>query len=290
MVQGSVSVDDETEDNCTLLVLGFQHVIHEWWGRVTARGKGTSGHTTNAKNIYLPEDRQSFGPLVPVPCKRGAIRITRPDIMHGSTSKARSRRRTLFAWFCGIRPDHQTLDLKESETWSEVSACHQSFTAPMKSTSGEGFRYGRPTIPFPAMTRMASTSAVGDALVGSRRWTDPQVTRMVETLLGPDDTAAFALLKSVRNSLSEAIKSAWPFVRDAEIKAFGNRSYFVNQGRQRPPADGNPNVPSPQPLLDAEDLAEEEGGEEAGSADEDIRVSDADGEYDTDADYPVVYN
>ncbi|KAI9760303.1 MAG: hypothetical protein M1840_002565 [Geoglossum simile] len=61
MVQESVSVDDKTEDNCTLLVLGFQHVIHEWWGWVTVWGKATSGHTTNAKNIYMLEDRQSFG-------------------------------------------------------------------------------------------------------------------------------------------------------------------------------------------------------------------------------------
>ncbi len=285
LVQGSVSVDDETADNCTLLVLGFHHSIHDWWGRVTARGKATSGHTTNAKNIYLPEDRQSFGPLVPVPCKRGAVRITRPDIMHGSTSKANSRRRTLFAWFCGIRSDHETLDLEESETWSQVSACHQSFMAPRKSTSGEGFRYGRPAIPFPATTRMASTSPIGDALVGSRRWTDPQVTRMVETLLGPDDTAALALLQSVRNSLSEAIKSAWPFVREAEIKAFGNKSYFANQGRQRPPADGNPNVPVPQPLTDNAD-SEESVGE--GPADRDVVVSDADAPYEDDIEYPGV--
>ncbi|KAI9765616.1 MAG: hypothetical protein M1840_007305 [Geoglossum simile] len=288
MVQGSVSVDDEMEDNCTLLVLGFQHVIHEWWGRVTARGKATSGHTTNAKNIYMPEDRQSFGQLVPVPCKRGAIRITRPDIMHSSTSKANSRRRTLFAWFCGIRADHQTLDLKESETWSEVSACHQSFTAPMKSTSGEGFRYGRPIIPFPATTRMASTSPIGDALVGSKRWTDPQVTRMVEILLGPNDEAALALLESVRNSLSKAIKDAWPFVREAEIKAFGNKSYFANQGRQQPPADGNPNVPPPEPLSDSED-SEDSFGEGAAGGDEldgeEIEVSDADAEYEMDEEY-----
>jgi len=287
LVQGSVSVDDEMEDNCTLLVLGFHHSIHEWWGRVTARGKATSGHTTNAKNIYLPEDRQSFGPLVPVPCKRGAVRITRPDIMHGSTSKANSRRRTLFAWFCGIRSDHETLDLEESETWSQVSACHQSFTAPRKSTSGEGFRYGRPAIPFPATTRMASTSPIGDALVGSRRWTDPQVTRMVETLLGPDDAAALALLQSVRSSLSEAIKTAWPFVPEAEIEAFGNRSYFVNQGRPRPPADGNPNVPVPEPLSDDEEDSSGEGP--AGGNELGIEVSDADAEYDEyeeDEEYP----
>jgi hypothetical protein len=118
MVQGSVSIDNETADNCMLLVLGFHYVIHEWWQRVAAQGKGTSGYTTNAKNTYLPEDRQSFGPLVPVLYKRGAIRVTQPDIIHSSTSKTNSRWCTLFAWFCDIRPDHETLDLEKSETWS----------------------------------------------------------------------------------------------------------------------------------------------------------------------------
>ncbi|KAH0548633.1 hypothetical protein GP486_007821 [Trichoglossum hirsutum] len=149
---------------------------------------------------------------------------------------------------------------------------------------------------------MASTSPIGDALIGSRRWTDSQVTRMVEILLGPDDTAALVLLKSVRNSLSEAIKRAWPFVH------------------------GNPNVPPPQLLSDDKELEEveeeseeeelelekeeseeeeeeeeeeseeeeeeeeleEEESVEEGLADEDIRVLDADAEYEEDIQYPVV--
>jgi hypothetical protein len=115
---------------------------------------------------------------------------------------------------------------------------------------------------------------------------------MVEILLGPNDNAALALLQSVRNSLSQAIKDAWPFVREAEIKAFGNRSYFVNQGRQRPPADGNPNVPQPEPLSEAEESEEESIGEGPAGRDEldeeEIEVSDADAEYEEDGEYPGV--
>jgi hypothetical protein len=45
----------------------------------------------------------------------------------------------------------------------------------MKSMSGEGFRYGRPLFPFPSVTKLTSTSYVGDALIGARRWDDIQV-------------------------------------------------------------------------------------------------------------------
>ncbi|KAI9760302.1 MAG: hypothetical protein M1840_002564 [Geoglossum simile] len=135
---------------------------------------------------------------------------------------------------------------------------------------------------------MASTSPVGDAFVGSKRWTNPQVTKMVEILLGPNDEAALALLESVRNGLSKAIKDAWPFVHEAEIKAFGNKSYFANQGRQQPPADGNPNVPPPELLSDGEN-SEDSFGKGAAGGDEldrkEIEVSDADAEYEVDEEY-----
>ncbi len=55
IIQGSLSLDDEDKDNCTLLVLGFHRHIHEQWADVKKRGEDTSGYTTNAK-IYRTED------------------------------------------------------------------------------------------------------------------------------------------------------------------------------------------------------------------------------------------
>ena len=34
IIQGSLSLDNENEDNCTLLVLRFHHRIHEQWVQV----------------------------------------------------------------------------------------------------------------------------------------------------------------------------------------------------------------------------------------------------------------
>jgi hypothetical protein len=53
-----------------------------------------------------------LGKLTPLPCMRGAIRITRPEIVRESTGNAF---RVVFVRHCGIRDNHETLDLEEAE-------------------------------------------------------------------------------------------------------------------------------------------------------------------------------
>ncbi|KAI9763395.1 MAG: hypothetical protein M1839_006454 [Geoglossum umbratile] len=237
IIQGSLSLDDENEHGCTLLVPGFHRHIHEWWARVKQRGQDSSGYTTNAKKTYLPADQRDFGRLVPVPCKRGAVRITMPEILHGSTPVAKSIQRTLFNWPTGICADHQMLDTEEAETWNQVAQCHQSMEAPMKSTSGEGFRYSRPLFPFPGVTKLSSTSCVGDALIGARRWDDIQVQEERNILLGPDDKSALQLAEEIRERLVQAFFHAFPYVRMNEERAYLDRSYFRNKYGPRPEAE-----------------------------------------------------
>ncbi|KAI9777313.1 MAG: hypothetical protein M1839_008921 [Geoglossum umbratile] len=237
IIQGSLSLDDESEHSCTLLVPGFHRHIHEWWARVKQRGQDSSGYTTNTKKTYLPAGQQDFGRLIPVPCKRGAVRITMPEILHGSTPIAKNIRRTLFNWPTGIHADHQTLDIEEAETWNQVAQCHQSMEAPMKSTSGEGFRYGRPLFPFPGVTKLSSTSCVGDALIGVRRWDDIRVQEERDILLGADDEPALQLAEEIRERLIQAFFDAFPYVRMNEERAYQDRSYFRNKYGPRPEAE-----------------------------------------------------
>ena len=83
MIQGSLSLDDETaEDGCTVLVAGFHHHIAEWWKRVTAREQqgnqpqGIGGFVHNVDKLYTAEDAATFGECKPVPCLRGQRRST----------------------------------------------------------------------------------------------------------------------------------------------------------------------------------------------------------------------
>lgn len=195
IIQTTLSLDDEDEDGCTILVPGFHRCIRQWWEQVEARGVAADGLTTNVSQIYTSQDKEKFGSFVPVPCKRGGVRISRPELIHGSTSVSTKRRRTVFVWHCGIKEDHVRLDNEESETWDEVARCHREMDTPLRSTSGHGFAYGKPTYRFPAATRLASTSAIGDALIGLRRWDEPGVIHERNILLGSDEAAANAYIK-----------------------------------------------------------------------------------------------
>ncbi len=233
IVQGSVSLDDETTDGCTLLVPGFHRHIDAWWERVRKRKaeKGEdppTGRTTNlGSGLYAAEDKEDFGRFVPVPCTRGSIRISRPEIVHGSTAVSTLRRRTVFPWFTGIREDHDTLDNEESESWSELSAYHRDMIACTKTPSGYSSGvYGRPESKFPAAIRLPSTSAVGDALIGARRWDDASVLKERDVLLGGDDEAAWDFVRFTRQRILSNLQEAFEQLKQLEPAQFGKNAFF----------------------------------------------------------------
>ncbi len=73
---------------------------------------------------------------------------------------------------------------------------------------------------------VGSSSAIGDALVGRRKWTDPQVIRERNILLGNDDTAARAHVDRVRAKMIERYEEAFEQLEVTETEAFGENSYF----------------------------------------------------------------
>ena len=55
------------------------------------------GFVHNVDKLYTAEDVAAFGDFEPVPCLRGQVRITRPEIIHGSTASTGQRiRRTIY--------------------------------------------------------------------------------------------------------------------------------------------------------------------------------------------------
>ena len=161
-----------------------------------------------------------------VPCRAGDVRISQPGILHGSSKLATRRRRVAFAWHCGIREDHRSLDISESETWEELSGFHRDLSTPWKGASGECFRYGRPGESFGGAVKLGSTSAIGDALVGGRRWTEAGVLAERSVLLGADSAAAFEYVKTVRGRLMAQFRQQFSTMVEAEMSRYGVRSYF----------------------------------------------------------------
>ena len=228
IIQGSVSLDDETFDGCTTIIPGFHHRIQEWWARVVQRQEVPDGRITGMAKIWHPEDAQDFGAFVPVPAQRGTVRITRPEIPHGSTANSRKIRRTILPWFVGIDDNHEQLDNPESESWGQLSQYHARQEAPQLTPSGHPNKYGPIPYRFPASIPLWLESAISHALRGNTTWDDPRVQWEANLLLGLDREAAQAAIVSHRCHALREIKKCWDMVRHAEQEFFEVDSFFAH--------------------------------------------------------------
>ena len=232
MIQGSVFFDDKTaEDGCTVLVRGFHHHIATWWGRVVARGRPDRAHggfIHDVEELYTAEDIATFGDFEPVFCLRGQVRITRPEIVHGSTaSTGRRIRWTVLPWYVGVQDmEKGTFDVEECDNWDSLCRLHMHHVAPKNSLSGHSNRYGKLVQKFPFSTQLLPCSKVGQALVCCLPWDDSGVMDEASQLLGPDRTAAWQIIQRCRLASLRAFKQAYQQQRAREITCYPKDSYY----------------------------------------------------------------
>ncbi|KAI9767361.1 MAG: hypothetical protein M1840_005771 [Geoglossum simile] len=98
--------------------------------------------------------------------------------------------------------------LKGTLPWNDFAACHRDLEAPLREPSGQAPRYGLPGFRFPGSVVIGSSSAIGDALVGRRKWTDPQAIQERDA------------------KVIEQYEEAFNQLERTETKAFGENSYF----------------------------------------------------------------
>ncbi|KAH0545339.1 hypothetical protein FGG08_000638 [Glutinoglossum americanum] len=260
LLSSSIALDDEQADGCTIGVPGFHHHIRDWHKRLIDRGEDTAGFTTNCSAAYRVQDRKDWGEPIPMPCPALGLRLTRPEIIHGSTPRSYRRRRSLFAWYTGIDDTHTSLDMKGTLSWNDLAACHRDLEAPSREPSGQAPRYGLPGFRFPGSVITRSSSAIGDVLVGRRKWTDPQAMRERDILLGSDDAAARSYVDCIREEMIKRYEEAFEQLKIVETEAFGENSYFRQKELGLP--------------MESNDYSDEiEVSEDAEDGDEDLSMS-----------------
>jgi hypothetical protein len=236
IIQGSASLDDETaETGCTVIIPGMHKRLGEWWRDVISRSdcesvRGTTGRVHNVQPLWHAGDAAKYGHWTPVPCSRGDVRITKPELVHGSTDTT-AIRRTVLPWYVGLRSDGKTLDTVESGTWDQLCLAHARQEAPFSSPSGHPNLYGAIPHRFAAATKLNLDSAVSQALVCGRRWDDPAVIHEANLLLGPDRAAARRRINSVRIQGLRMFKARYREQAEAERVCFGPASYWEMKGR-----------------------------------------------------------
>jgi len=149
-----------------------------------------------------------FGKPEPIPCRCSDWTISLPEIFLGSTPFCHKDRCAIYTWPTGIDEDHVYLDNAETLDWQGVASCLRDLEAPTTGVSGDSPR-SRPEAKFPAAVMLESVSALCNALVGRRKWTDRDVVEERDTLLWEDEEASRAYEESVQKKLVEAYCAAF---------------------------------------------------------------------------------
>jgi len=85
MIQGTVSLDDESPDDYTMILPGMHKHIKEWEGALTAHGLSIGALVHRIQDsMFTSEDRRRFETeWISQPCRRGQVRVTLPHLRMG---------------------------------------------------------------------------------------------------------------------------------------------------------------------------------------------------------------
>ena len=157
-IQTSLTLTQDDEENCIFVVPGFHGRLRHWWTDVLISedsgviNRAASDHNSNClktNDLYQVEDQEKYGNLVPAVCGPCDIRVSRPEIIHSSTSvkdgKSGGMRWVVNPWFVGIDSDHETTDIPESGSGSTIASYHRGFEAPKTTPSGQSNSQGLKT-------------------------------------------------------------------------------------------------------------------------------------------------
>jgi hypothetical protein len=226
IVQSAISLDEEYEDSCTIVVPGFQCQVGEWWNLVKRRGQGKESFSHGIEHSYSNEDERKFGRWVPVVCKGGDLRLTLGAVMHGSIGGCQRRCRVIYPWLVGVDSDHENLDMTRSGTWEDVCRAHRNMCTMRVNPTGEshgfGVGYGR----FAGAIEIRGVSAIGDALVGGRRWDSRAVLKERDIILSGESGDSWRYIRDVRGRMKEEWKRCFRIMMEAEVSEFGDEAYF----------------------------------------------------------------
>jgi hypothetical protein len=241
MIQGTVSLDDEKPDDCTMILPGMHKHIKEWDETLTARGLSTRALVHRIQDsMFTSEDEKRFGTKwTSQPCQRGQVRVTLPHLPHGAYGPAKGERRTMLPWFCGLQNDLETLEVIESGTWSDLSVAHRDMVAARLSPSGLANRYGAIPFAFPASVLLEGLGALSGALVCRQHHDMCAVVSEKKRLLTGTRAEVNSYLEKWRKVAVNCVCEAFEDVKEGEMERFGEKSYFYRKMNGLSPADSD---------------------------------------------------
>ncbi|KAB8303955.1 hypothetical protein EYC80_005313 [Monilinia laxa] len=231
-IQGSISLDDETGNNCTKIAPGYHKpgALANWW-KTVAEGERKSGAVTRIP----PSAGLNWEP---VPCKRGEARLTMPQIPHGAYPRyeGMERRRCVLTWLSKVDDNHTTLPNTErgAGTVGDLILSRVACTAPKTGPSGKFTLNANLPYRFPACVRLGSLGALSDVLLGFRHWDSPEFIAEQELLFHEDKSIALQFILDWRQNAYSIACESFRIIKDAEQHIFQTKSFWNSAGIEYP--------------------------------------------------------
>jgi hypothetical protein len=239
-IQGSLSLDDEDDDNCTELVKGMHRDgrLLKWWASLKEREDPTKRLTVGGGNImgiqpwmWNEDDDKKFGKWTTVPCKKYQIRISDPRLPHGSVQMKGGEdatRITALPWYQGVVGGNLTMDIPLGGTWADISAIQVARDPSInrwKTPSGLANMHGTPPEKHAGAVILQHPNVICQALQGKARWDEIELQNEARYMICYQAYRQAAIKKIQTDLLMEL----WPkFCRVVaqEIDAYGENSFF----------------------------------------------------------------
>jgi len=213
MIQGSVSLDNEKKKDCTEMLLKMQYHLDNWWKdvqqRLAEKEKKPSDELIHwiTYNEWTKEDIQKYKiDFVSQSCCCEEVRVSLPHLPHRAQAAQRIWQTILF-WYVEISEDHETLNISEFETWSQLLSAHHDLVFGSSSLFTLHNMFGASSYSFSAAVQLTGLSSISDALVGRVCWTNLTVISHLCDLLDGNDAVRNAYLHNWTITAKQAIKT-----------------------------------------------------------------------------------
>jgi hypothetical protein len=228
-IQGTISLDDEFDDDCTEIVPGMHNNMDTWAKDLEGREGVKLSGLVNAINdkVFTTEDKKKYKTdWEAVPCKKLQVRISQPHIPHGAKGPALRVRRTMLPWFVAVQADGNHLEVLESGTWDDLAKAHRELNSAPRTPSGLSNRYGDIPYEFPAAVPLTGLGPLSDSLVCRFKPGNPLVLHAKKALIDGNKQYKDAYLADWRKTATKAVVEAFKVEKQLEKDLFGKKSYF----------------------------------------------------------------
>jgi len=214
------------------MLLRMQHHLDNWWKdvqqRLAEKEKKSSDELIHwiIYNEWTKKDIQKYKiDFVSQSCHCEEVRVSLLHLSHKAQTAQRTWQIILF-WYVRISEDHETLNISEFKTWSQLLSAHCDLVFDSSSFFTLHNMFDASSYSFSAVIQLTGLRSISDTLVDCVCWTNLIIISHLCDLLSDNDAVRNAYLHNWTITAKQAIKTQWRKVKCIKCSVFSKKFFF----------------------------------------------------------------